>query len=55
MKKLNVLIVGVNADIGFNICKFYLNNNVNIVGLYRNKKPDISKLINKKKTSINKM
>jgi len=52
MKKLNVLIVGVNADIGFNICKFYLNNNVNIVGLYRNKKPDVSKLMNKKNLQL---
>jgi len=52
MKKLNVLIVGVNSDIGFNICKFYLNNGVNIVGIYRKKKPNISKLINKEKLQL---
>jgi NAD(P)-dependent dehydrogenase (short-subunit alcohol dehydrogenase family) len=40
MKK-KIIILGVNADIGFNICKYYLDRGDEIIGTYRKKKPDI--------------
>ena len=33
MKK--IIILGANADIGFNITKMYLKNNSQVIGTYR--------------------
>ena len=46
MKK--VIILGVNADIGFNFCNFLNDDKVEIIGTYRKTKPIFKKNINKK-------
>ncbi len=38
MKNMNIIILGVNADIGLNICKYYLKSGATIIGTYRKKK-----------------
>jgi short-subunit dehydrogenase len=35
----NIIILGVNADIGRNIANLYLKNNYKVIGTYRKKKP----------------
>ena len=52
MKNLNIIIIGINADIGFNVCKYYLNSGANLIGTYRKKKPIIKNLKNKKKIQL---
>ena len=46
MKK--VIILGVNADIGFNFCNFLNDDKVEIIGTYRKIKPIFKKDTNKK-------
>ena len=38
-----IIILGVNADIGKNIAKYFLNENYFIIGTYRKKKPSLKK------------
>ena len=52
MKNLSIIIIGINADIGFNVCKHYLNNGSKIIGTYRRRKPYIGNLKNKKKLKL---
>ena len=42
MKK--IIILGANADIGFNITKMYLKNNFQVIGTYRKENNNTSKL-----------
>ena len=44
----NIIILGVNADIGRNIANLYLKNNYKIIGTYRKKKPEDILLKHKK-------
>ena len=48
MKKMNIIILGVNADIGLNICKYYLKSGATIIGTYRKKKPNVNVSLYKK-------
>jgi short-subunit dehydrogenase len=47
MKNLSIIIIGVNADIGFNVCQNYLNKGAKIIGTYGRKKPKVKNLRNK--------
>jgi NAD(P)-dependent dehydrogenase (short-subunit alcohol dehydrogenase family) len=40
----NIIILGVNADIGRNICKLYHNEGFNIIGTYRRDFPEYAEL-----------
>ena len=42
MKK--IIILGANADIGFNVTKMYLKNNFQVIGTYRKENDNTSKL-----------
>ena len=44
----NIIILGVNADIGRNIANLYLKNNYKVLGTYRKKKPEDILLKHKK-------
>ena len=44
MKKF-VIILGVSADIGRNICKFYLKDGFQVLGTYRNFSEDLNELL----------
>jgi len=52
MKNINVIVLGVNADIGLNICKYYLNSGASIIGTYRKKKPNIDISLYKNKLKL---
>lgn len=52
MKNMNIIILGVNADIGSNICKYYLNSGATIIGTYRKKKPNIDISLYKKNLKL---
>ena len=42
-KNKNIIILGINADIGLNIANFFLQENYNVIGTFRKKKPTINK------------
>ena len=44
MKNKNIIILGVNADIGMNICQFYLNDGYTVIGTYRAKNTNTEEL-----------
>jgi short-subunit dehydrogenase len=48
----NIIVLGINADIGSNIAKFFLQENYNVIGTYRNKKPKINELKNLKNLKL---
>ena len=44
MENKNIIILGINAGIGYNIAKQYSDNNYKIIGTYRNPNKKIEKL-----------
>ena len=49
---MNIIILGVNADIGLNICKYYLNSGAKIIGTYRKKRPNLDTSFYKKNIKL---
>lgn len=48
----NVIILGINADIGRNIAKYFLKDNFKVIGTYRKKKPLLDDFVNLKNLKL---
>lgn len=48
----NVIILGINADIGRNIAKYFLKDNFSVIGTYRKKKPILNDFANLKNLKL---